>query len=333
MDAARFVQPGQALLVVGAIDGDVFFVPFFQRLAGRFDHLQAALAARRVGAEIRMGAGAVPIALDGFGVQRRVDAAVFGDPIQQPAGDPQVIRDVGRAQRSDLEFPLAGHDLGVDAGNGESGFHAGVHVRLDDFPAEDLVRAHPAVERPLRRGIAALRPAQGRASAEERVFLLDAEPRLLGFELLLDFDQARAGIGLVDRSVRQQDFVHDQDVVAFADRVGYVAHRFEQAVAVVSVGLHGTGPVEAPHGDVVQTLDRPVDDLRLRAQRRGRRVAVHPDVFGFEFSHDESSFSAGRKIYRRPSSATRAEGTGGFRLNVVPTIPDETMKVNASSTL
>ena len=88
MDAARFVQARQTLLVVGTIDGDVFFVPFFQRLARRFDHLQATLAARRVGAEVRVCAGAVPIALDGLGMQRRVDAAVFGDPVQQPAGDP-----------------------------------------------------------------------------------------------------------------------------------------------------------------------------------------------------------------------------------------------------
>ena len=37
-----------------------------------------------------------------------------------------------RAERADLELPLTGHHFGVDAGDGDAGLDAGLHVGLDD---------------------------------------------------------------------------------------------------------------------------------------------------------------------------------------------------------
>ena len=53
-------------------------------------------------------------------------------------------------------------------------------MRLDDVPPVHFVGADAAVVRPLRPGEAAFGPAEGMAvDVEQRVFLLDAEPRTL----------------------------------------------------------------------------------------------------------------------------------------------------------
>ena len=72
---------------------------------------------------------------------------------------------VERAGRADLELPLAGHDLGVDAGDRQAGVEAGLGVLLDDLAAEDLVGADAAVVAALRRGEAVRREAERRAVA------------------------------------------------------------------------------------------------------------------------------------------------------------------------
>ena len=138
-----------------------------------------------------MRTGAVPVTLDRLRVERGGDAEVLGDPVEQPAGHPQLVGDVERAQRADLELPLARHDLGVDARDAEAGVEARLEVRLDDVTAEDLVGADAAVVEGLRRGEAVGREAERAAVLEERVLLLDAEDRLLVGELLGDRAQQR----------------------------------------------------------------------------------------------------------------------------------------------
>ena len=133
--------------------------------------------------------------LTGFGSSVADDAEVLGDAVEQPAGEPQLVGHVERAERADLELPLAGHDLGVDAGDAEAGVEAGVEVRLDDVTAEDLVGADAAVVEALRRREAVRREAERAAVLEERVLLLDAEQRLLVGELLGDRAQQRPGVG------------------------------------------------------------------------------------------------------------------------------------------
>ena len=138
-----------------------------------------------------MRARAVPVALDRLRVERRGDAEVLGDAVEQPARHPHLVRHVERAQRADLELPLAGHDLGVDAREAEAGLEARVEVRLDDVTAEHLVGADAAVVEALRRREAVGREAERPAVLEERVLLLDAEQRLLVRVLLGDRPQQR----------------------------------------------------------------------------------------------------------------------------------------------
>ncbi len=157
--------------------------------------------------------------LTGFGSSVAEIAEVLGDAVEQPAGHPQLVGHVERAQRAHLELPLAGHDLGVDAGDADAGVEARLEVRLDHVTAEHLVGADAAVVEGLRCGEAVRREAERATVAEERVLLLDAEERLLVGELLGDRAQQRTAVGHVRRHVGEEHLAHDEHVVAAADRV------------------------------------------------------------------------------------------------------------------
>ena len=212
---------------------------------------------------------------DRLRVERRRDAEVLGDAVEQPARHPELVGDVERAERADLELPLAGHDLGVDAGDAEAGFEARVEVRLDDVAAEHLVGADAAVVEALRRReAAAVREAVRAAVLEERVLLLDAEQRLVARVLLGDGREQRARVGRVRRHVGQQHLAHHEHVVAAADRVGTREHGLQHAVGV----LPGAWFVLEPSKPQIGRSAPSAEDLRLRAQPRGRLGAVDPDV-------------------------------------------------------
>src|SRR6185436_2497488 len=131
--------------------------------------------AHRLGAEVGVAAGAVPVAADGLGRKRSAGAEVLADAVEQPAGHPQVVGDSRAADRADLELPLSGHNLSVDAGNLQTGLEASVQVSLDHGASEDLVGANAAVVATLGRGETARGEAKGPGTVEERVLLLDTE--------------------------------------------------------------------------------------------------------------------------------------------------------------
>lgn len=240
---------------------------------------------------------AVPVALDRLGVQGGRDVEVLGDAVEQPAGDPHVVGDLQRADRADLELPLAGHDLGVDAGDLQPGVQTGVQVPLDDLAAEHLVGADAAVVEALRGGEAALGEAERAAVLEEGVLLLDAVPGLLVREPLGDRAELGAVVGRVRRAVDEEDLAEHQPVVATAQRVRAAEDRLEHAVGVVAGGLVGAGAVEAP----VRQVGAVLEDPGLGPEPCGGLGAVDPDVLGLVAQH-RSLRHPGR---RRSSGITR----------------------------
>src|SRR6201999_3339183 len=132
----------------------------------------------RLRGEVGVRARAVPVTGDGLRVERRRDVELLGDAVEQPTRDPHLIADLERAERPDLELPLAGHDFRVDSRQRETRREARVEVRLDDVTTEHLVGTDTAVVEALRRGEPALRETERRTGLEERVLLLDAEQRL-----------------------------------------------------------------------------------------------------------------------------------------------------------
>ena len=120
----------------------------------------AVLFAHLLGGEVAVGAGAVPVADHGLGVERDVDAKVFGDAVQDVARHPQIVAHLDALARAHLELPLGRHDFGVGAADLDAGVERGAVVGLDDVAAEDFVGADAAVVGTLRSGEAVLGPAE-----------------------------------------------------------------------------------------------------------------------------------------------------------------------------
>ena len=91
VDGARLVAAGEALLVVLAVDGNVLAVAGAELGDGRLDVLHAALGAHLLGGEVGVQARAVPVAGDGLGVDRDLDAEVLGDAVEEEAGQPELV--------------------------------------------------------------------------------------------------------------------------------------------------------------------------------------------------------------------------------------------------
>ena len=125
-----------------------------------------------------MGAGAVPVTSNGLGVQSCADIELLAYPVEQPAGNPEMVGHGGCADGTDLEFPLSGHDLTVDTGNLQSSFHASVKVSFNYGASKHLIRAYTAVVAALGSGEPVVRPAKGLDAVEIGVLLLNAEPHV-----------------------------------------------------------------------------------------------------------------------------------------------------------
>ena len=187
----RLVLAGEPVLDADAVVLHVLLDVLAERLARGDDRVPA--LAHRLRREVRVRAGAVPVAADRLRVERGAGLEVLGDAVEQPAGHPELVADRGRGEDPDLELPLAHHHLGVGALDREPGVHARLGVRLDDRAADDLGRADAAVVRALRGGEPALGPTERVAVLQEGVLLLDAEDRLLVGVLLGDRRRTRPG--------------------------------------------------------------------------------------------------------------------------------------------
>jgi hypothetical protein len=198
---------------------------------------------------------------------------------------PQLVADVGCVQRTNLEFPLPRHDLGVNAGDLQTSFEAGIQMRLDDVASEHLIGADAAVIATLWCRKPDVREAEGPRAFEERVLLLDAEPGVEPFVSLRHFDVRAAHVRLVRLTVDEHDLGKDELVIATADRIRAHKHRLQNAVGLVARRLLGAGPIEAPD----RRLFAVRDDLRLRTELLRRLGPVDPDVFGSVDAHYCSS--------------------------------------------
>ena len=223
-----------------------------------------------------MRAGAVPVALHRLRVERGRDAEVLGDAVQQVARHPELVGDVERAERADLELPLAGHHLGVDARDREAGVEARVEVRLDDVAAVHLVGADAAVVEALRRGeAAAVGEAVRTAVLEERVLLLDAEQRLVARVLLGDRREQRRACSSGAASCRA---AAPRTSRACCRRRGSGRDTRTTGCSTQSELLPGAWFVLEPSKPQIGRSAPSVEDLRLRTQPSGRLGAVDPDV-------------------------------------------------------
>lgn len=160
VDSTSFVSAGETLLVVLAVDSDVLGVPCAELLDGSLDELHAALCAHVLGGEVGVEAGTVPVARDGLRVDRHLGAELLSDAVEQESSEPEVVTHLNAEARANLELPLSGHNLGVDARDVNTRVEAGTVVGLNDITLNDLTGTNTAVVWALRSGEAILGPIE-----------------------------------------------------------------------------------------------------------------------------------------------------------------------------
>ncbi|KAH9408329.1 hypothetical protein TYRP_012001 [Tyrophagus putrescentiae] len=305
--AAGLVNASQSAGVVrttrGIVLANVLQVVLLQLRHRRLDHLQAALLAHRLGAEVGVAAGAVPL-LEQLRVKGDANVEVLGDAVEEKAGHPQVVGRLDAQTRANLKrraikrrlspclalktkqtylkLPLGGHHLCVNAANLYARIETGAVVRLNDVTAKNAPGADAAVVGALWGGIASRRPSEAlRAlvAVQQRVLLLQAKDGLLLGHLLHGLGGGVASVGGMGRLVVVDGLAEDENVVASAGRVGVDAHWLQVHVRVVALRLAGGAAVKVPARQLADVLRRAVlEGARLRADVLAG--AVDPDVLG-----------------------------------------------------
>ena len=111
----------------------------------------------------------------------------------------------------------------------------------------------------------------------------------------------------VHGAVGVQHLAQHEDVVLVVQRIDDDLDGLELAVTEVTLGLARARTVEAPVGEVLQLLDRPVDDLRLRPQLGGGFLTIDPDVLGADFLHTRT-LANDRRVDRPSARLVEAYG-------------------------
>ena len=203
---------GEAALDVVAVVLDVSVNALAECMTGLLDGL--VILAHCLGAEVGVGACAVPVASGWLGIEADDYVVVLSDAVQQPTGYVHVIAHGECVGCADLELPLAGHHFGIGAFDHQASIEARLSVLFDDLAAHNTSGANAAVVRALRGREAVRWEAQWSAiKLEHGVFLLNAVDHLLLGVLLRSLLASGAGVGWVWLHVgRQQHVAQHQDV-------------------------------------------------------------------------------------------------------------------------
>lgn len=137
-DVASLMTASQTKLIVLSVDGNVLVVPFAELGNGGLDGLHSSGLTHSLGGVVGVAASAVPVTGKRLGVEGDLDAPLFGDALKEVAGHPEVVTHGDTLTRADLELPLGGHDLGVDAADVDTGVQACAVVGFNHITGEDL---------------------------------------------------------------------------------------------------------------------------------------------------------------------------------------------------
>lgn len=209
-------------------------------------------------------------------------AKLLRNAVQQEPRNPQIIRNRDISARSHLELPLRRHHLRVRAADLHAGVQARPIVGLHHLAPVHTVRAHAAIVRSLRAGKAQLRPAQRMVvDVQQRVLLLDAEPRLLGGTHLLGHLGALLALVRLGRcAVVLVRLAQDENVRCAAERITVDGDRMQVDVGVGADRLLGAAAVKVPDGQLLDAVGHLVDGAILAAHILAG--SVDPDVRGLD---------------------------------------------------
>ena len=228
---------GEAAFDVVTVIGDVLHDLLANGVACGGDGLHVLVVAHGLGREVGVSTSSVPVTLLWLGGQRDDYVVIFGDAVQQPAGDMHVVTHGEGVSGANLEFPLTGHDFGVGAFDHEASIEASLSVLFDDVATDDSTGADAAVVRTLRFGESATDGEAERATVGTKhgVFLLDTENHFVSSELLGGLGTCSTSVGGVGLAGGcRRDFAQNENVVAATDGVGTGEHGNQGTVRLVA---------------------------------------------------------------------------------------------------
>ena len=199
---------GEALVVVRTVDRDMPLDILAELLTDLVEIVFLARLAHHAVAEIGVHARAVPVRV-AQGLRMPIDGqAVFlGGALEQVAGHPGLVTGALGPLGENLEFPLAGGHLGVDALDIDARLEAGIEMLLDDFAPVGVAATHRAIVRALGSRKAVLGESRRaiRLGHPQEILLLEAEPEIV--VVILD---RGAAVGLMGRAIGVQHLGHHE---------------------------------------------------------------------------------------------------------------------------
>jgi len=105
----------KTLVIVLAVLLDALLVVRLKLLEGILNVLHATLDTHLLGAEVGVQTGAIPVSLDGLGVDRHLDTKVFGDTGENKSRNPELIAHCDSNGGTHLVLPLAKQHFSVCA--------------------------------------------------------------------------------------------------------------------------------------------------------------------------------------------------------------------------
>jgi len=146
-------------VVVITVYGDVLHVTMRELLDSSLDSLDTTFVSHLFSGEVGVASSTVPVTLEGLGVEGDLDTPLFADSEEEETSHGEVVTHVDTFARSNLEFPLRGHDFGVDTRDIDSGIHACSVVSLYCVSCKDLASSDTTVVWTLRTRETTLGPA------------------------------------------------------------------------------------------------------------------------------------------------------------------------------
>lgn len=258
-DVSGLMLATETHVVVLAVNEDVLLVLLGQLLNSCFDELHSARLTHLFRAEVGVASGTIPVTTWlSLGVEGDADAPHFGDTDQEVTSHPELITHGDTLARTDLEFPLRGHDLSVDSADSDASVEASTVVSLDEVTSKDLASTlrnmarsvmklpritkkkltSTTVVRSLRTWETTFRPSVRSAiQSEDGVLLFETKPGNMLLGRIHHFLGIMTVIGLVGGSIVVVSLGKDDDIVSTTEGVLENPGRSEVCVGVVTRSL------------------------------------------------------------------------------------------------
>lgn len=156
--------------------------------------------------------------------------------------------------RTNLEFPLSWHNLGVGTGDLDTGIQTSLVMSLDDISAENLASTNTTIVWTLRTWEAIYWPSvRSVRHIKESIFLLQTEPWLMGLVGLHEFGSLMTVVELVWGSIGIPALSQDQDIWGTTEWIWEDCNGAEVNIRVVTGGLTSWATVEVPFWEIIKS--------------------------------------------------------------------------------